>query len=138
MKDPAFDASLKVVERKAWECFKDVVNGFLGNTKSPKYKLLISKLFTAYKNMGCRMSIKMHLLHAHLDVFPANLGAVSDEQGERFHQDIAVIEHRYQGRWDEAMMGEYCWFLHRDNENYVYKRKSNFELNKSTMKLKQQ
>ena len=34
--------------------------------------------------------------HSHLDFFPPNLGAVSDEQGERFHQDIAIMEKRYQ------------------------------------------
>ena len=27
----------------------------------------------------------------------------SDEQGERFHQDVATVEERYQGRWDEQM-----------------------------------
>jgi hypothetical protein len=27
-----------------------------------------------------------------LDFFPQNLGAVIDEHGERFHQDIAVME----------------------------------------------
>ena len=34
------------------------------------------------------MSIKMHYLFSHIDRFPENLGAMSDEQGERFHQDI--------------------------------------------------
>ena len=46
----------------------------------------------------------MHFLHSHLDFFPPNLGKVSDEQGERFHQDISVIEGRYQGRFDANMM----------------------------------
>lgn len=32
------------------------------------------------------MSFKNHLLNSHLDVFPDLLGAVSDEHGERFHQ----------------------------------------------------
>ena len=32
---------------------------------------------------------------------------MSEEHGERFHQDIQVMEKRYQGRWDEAMMGDY-------------------------------
>ena len=41
------------------------------------------------------MSLKIHFLHSHWDFFPPNLGAVSDEQGERFHQDIATIEKRY-------------------------------------------
>ena len=45
--------------------------------------------------MGCRMSLKMHFLHSHLDLFPENLGAVSDEQGERLHQDIQAMEERY-------------------------------------------
>ena len=60
------------------------------------------------------MSIKIHFLHSHLDKFPSNLGAVSDEQGERFHQDIKVMEERYQGRWNINMMADYCWSLKRD------------------------
>ena len=53
------------------------------------------------------MIIKLHFLHSHLDRFPENLGALSDEQGERFHQDILTMEERYQGRWDAHMMAEY-------------------------------
>ena len=57
----------------------------------------------------------MHFLFSHLDRFPENLGDVSDEQGERFHQDIKEMEIRYQGRWDAVMMADYCWCLKRDN-----------------------
>jgi hypothetical protein len=32
-----------------------------------------------------------------------DLGAISDEQGERFHQDIQLMETRYQGFWNESM-----------------------------------
>ncbi|GFU51056.1 hypothetical protein TNCV_2414841, partial [Trichonephila clavipes] len=32
------------------------------------------------------MSVKVHFLHSHLDYFPENLRAVSEEQGERFHK----------------------------------------------------
>ena len=49
------------------------------------------------------MNIKLHFLHSHLYEFPENLGAVSDEQGKRFHQDPKTMEHRYQGRWDKMM-----------------------------------
>lgn len=72
--------------------------------------------------MGCRMSLKIHFLHSHLNYFPENLGAVSDEQGERFHQDIKKIEKRYQGRWDPAMLGDYCWFLKKEDST-PHKRK---------------
>ena len=44
------------------------------------------------------MSIKVHFLDNHLERFPENLGDFSEEQGERFHQDIKVMEERYQGR----------------------------------------
>ena len=43
------------------------------------------------------MSIKVHFLHSHLDKFPENLGDVSEEQGESFHQYIKVMGERYQG-----------------------------------------
>ena len=46
----------------------------------------------------CNMSLKIHFLHSHLDFFPKNVGAVSDEHGERFHQEISVMERRYQGK----------------------------------------
>ena len=61
------------------------------------------------------MSIKILFLFSHLDRFPENLGAASDEQGERFHQDIMVFEQQYQGRWDFYMMVDNCWKIMRDN-----------------------
>lgn len=66
------------------------------------------------------MSIKLHYLHSHLDRFSDNMGDVSDEHGERFHQQIATMEKRYSGRWTEAMMGDYMWSLVRA-EKRVYK-----------------
>jgi len=57
------------------------------------------------------MSVKLHFLHSHLNFFPDNLGDISEEQGERFHQDIKDIEGRYQGRWDVSMLADYCWLL---------------------------
>jgi hypothetical protein len=33
------------------------------------------------------------------------------------------MEKRYLGRWDPTMMGEYCWFLLRENKT-PYKRMS--------------
>ncbi|KYQ46751.1 hypothetical protein ALC60_14272, partial [Trachymyrmex zeteki] len=42
------------------------------------------------------------------------LGDFSEEQGERFHQDIKEMERRYQGRWDINMMAEFCWTLKRE------------------------
>jgi hypothetical protein len=60
------------------------------------------------------MSVKFHYLHRHLYRFPEKLGDLSEEQGERIHQDIKTMEARYQGRWDAHMMVDYCWNLMRD------------------------
>ena len=61
------------------------------------------------------MSIKVHFLHSHLDCFPENLGALSDELRERFHQDVKEMEERYQGRWDAVMLADYWWSIKRDS-----------------------
>jgi hypothetical protein len=64
-----------------------------------------------FKVLGCLMCLKIHFLNSHLDYFPKNLGAVSEEQGECFHQDVKEMERRYQGRWNVNMMRDYCWML---------------------------
>ncbi len=67
-----------------------------------------------YKSMGCRMSLKLHVLHWDLDVFKAHMGAYSEEQGERFHQDLHFFERRYQGQYNERILGDYVWGLIRE------------------------
>lgn len=63
-------------------------------------------------------------LSSHMDHFEHNLGDFSEEQGERFHQDIKTMEHRYQGRWDIHMMADYCWGLMRDCPGQSHTKKS--------------
>jgi hypothetical protein len=72
--------------------------------------------------LGCNTSLKLHFLHNQLEYFPENLGALSEEQGERFHQDIKEMEIRYQGRWEVSMLADYCWSLIRDNPQQDHKR----------------
>ena len=110
------------LERNAWQAFRMIVEGFLGNHRRDDYAMVVSNLMESYKKLGCP-PLKLHFLHSHLDFFRENLGNVSEEHGERFHQDIQVMEKRYQGRWDEAMMEDYVWNLVRKC-NITYKRKS--------------
>ena len=65
------------------------------------------------------MSLKLYFLHSHLDHFPENLGDLSEEQGERFHQDMKEMERRYQGRWGKSMLADYLWMLKRDVQEYT-------------------
>ena len=69
------------------------------------------------------MSLKLHMLDAHLDKFKDNMDAYSEEQSERFHQDVKEIERRYQGHYNEKMMGDNIWGLVRECD-LDYNRKS--------------
>ena len=124
IKNEHFIGTMSKLEKNAWLSFKDVVKNFLGNTRAKNYTKIVQKLLESYKTLGCNMSIKLHFLHSHLANFPENLGDVSDEQGERFHQDLKVMEERYQGRWDVNMMADYCWSIKRDCPQIEHSRKS--------------
>lgn len=63
------------------------------------------------------MSMKIHMLHSHLDSFPENCGDYSDEQGERFHQDLARFEDNYKGKKLHVnMLANYCDSITREAE----------------------
>ena len=129
MKDNTFEKKMTSKERAAWKAFKNVVTGFLGNRKNENFEKLIDQLMQAYHIMGCRMSLKMHMLFCHLDLFSENMGEISEEAGERFHQDIEEFENRYQGQEvNPNMMGDYIWSLKRDDDASKYKRRSRSSL----------
>ena len=80
----------------------------LGNTKDSDYKTIVENMLACFEVLGCHMSLKVYFLHTHLHYFPQNLGDMSEEHDERFHQDIKSIETRHQGQWDVSMMADYC------------------------------
>ena len=107
IRDPEFENSMNEVELEAWKALVLVVKNLLGNNKARNYAELVNNMLTAFRNLSCNMSVRIHYLFSHMDRFPENLVSMSDEQGERFHQDLKEIETRYQGRWD-------CWNLKRN------------------------
>ena len=69
------------------------------------------------------MNIKVHVLQLHLDFFPNNLYQPSDEQGDRFNQEIGVNEKRFQRKSGIDMLSDYYWTLKRVTDDALYKRK---------------
>jgi hypothetical protein len=117
-----YDLLLTMIERETWIAFKSVVTRFLGNNKNPDYVTIVANMLEKFKVLGCLISLKLlFFLFVH-GFFPENLGAVSEEQGGRFHQDIKKMETRYQDRWNINMMGDYCRTLHPETS---HKKKSN-------------
>ena len=75
-----------------------------------------------FKEMKVNMSLKTQMMHSHLDFFPENMGALSDEHCERFREDIAIIEKSFKGKWGENALVDYCWNLMTDEANYHHRR----------------
>ena len=61
--------------------FVEVVKNIFGNYRADNYKEIVNILGN-FRVFGINMSIKKHFLHSYLDLFPENLGDVSDEQGK--------------------------------------------------------
>jgi len=124
MQDKQYDEDLNETERNAQLSFKRICKDFLGNHKAAKYHDARQDLLTSYKAMGCNMSPKIRFLESHLDFFPENLGEVSDEHGERFHQDTMTMEKRNQGKSTSSILVDCCWTLKMNVPDAKYRRKS--------------
>jgi len=83
-RDDMFNSLLQGDEKKAWDTFRLVSTNFFGNIRAENYKEMIEDMLSFYHKLGCNMSLKIHMLHSHLDFFPDNCGMFSNEQGELF------------------------------------------------------
>ena len=104
-----FDEVLTEADKRAWKSLKKVSTKFVGKKRSPNYEDMVYELMHNFQALGARMSAVMHFLNSHLDYFPEDCGNYSEELGERFHQDIGMMEERYQGRWDTNMFADHSW-----------------------------
>ena len=87
--------------------FAPVIRGFLGDHKAENRVELVAKVEKTCSKRGWRMSLKVHMLDVNPDQFIENMGAYSEEHGERFHQDTLDFERCYLGEYNEGMMGDY-------------------------------
>lgn len=113
-------------EYHAFFCLMEVCNKFLGNKKDSDSEILIQNMMNAYEILNISITIKMHTLICHLQLFRENCGRFSDQQGERFHQDIKGIEKDYGGKDMSQGLGRYCWSLIRQTDPNCHKRKKDY------------
>jgi len=81
-----FNNLLQGDEKKAWNTFRLVSTNFLRNIRAENYKELIEDVLSLYHKLGYNVSLKIHMLHSHLDFFPDSCGMFSDEYGELFNK----------------------------------------------------
>ncbi|GBM68238.1 hypothetical protein AVEN_268720-1 [Araneus ventricosus] len=108
MKDPVFESKLTKKEAAAWTSFKELEKNFLGKHKAENHRQIVNNLFKGLQNHGVQHVVEINFLHSYLEIFPENLGSVSDEHGELFHQDISNTGARFQGKWNPKMLADYC------------------------------
>ena len=63
-------------------------------------------------------------MDAHLDRFPGNCGAYSNEHGELLHEEMLSIEERFKGKSVTRMLSEYCWLIRSDTNPHLYKKQN--------------
>lgn len=93
-KNTEFNEVLNDAELNAWTETKTVIKDLLGKQRSKNYEISVSKMLNAFSKIGVNMSLKIHFLHHHLDIFSKQLATESDEQGERYHQVAMPFEMR--------------------------------------------
>ena len=104
--DNQFINFLEPNEKKAWKSFMTVSEDFLGNNRTDDYAAKVKQMISDFRAMGASLTVKLHLLHAHLDRFPSNCGQFSDEQAERGHQQLLPYENRFKGDRGVSFAGE--------------------------------
>jgi hypothetical protein len=73
-REDMFNNLLQDDEKTVWDSFRLVSNNFLENIEVENYKELIEEMLSFYHKVGCNVSLKIHMLHSHLDFFPVNCG----------------------------------------------------------------
>ncbi|XP_039968161.1 uncharacterized protein LOC120779873 [Bactrocera tryoni] len=103
-----FYGHLSDMQKTAFDFMQLVISEFLGNSKAQNYAENIESMLIGFNNIG------------------ENLGAVSDEHGERFHQDIKVLEERFKGKAQSLMLAEYVWGLYRNLDTLEHSRQAKY------------
>ena len=66
--------------------------------------------------MGCKISLKIHILDAHLDEFKENMDAYCKKQGKPFIRTYWISNAVSKDKYNERMIGDYIWGLIRKND----------------------
>ena len=62
-----------------------------------------------FQKLDCRMGVKGIIYILIWIFFSVNLGSMSEEQRECFHQKLKKIKIKHQERSGCSMMADYCW-----------------------------
>ena len=55
------------MELQAWKNLKAVIQQFPRSNRASNHEQLVTDMLDAFQKLGCKMSVKMHILHSHLN-----------------------------------------------------------------------
>jgi len=88
---------LNEAEKAPWKSHQNDTTNFGEIIRQKTIMIWCLILENSTQVWGCYMSLEVHFLDSHLEFFPENIGEVSDQHRERFHQFISTMIKRYQG-----------------------------------------
>ena len=88
--------------------------------KAENFEDVVANLLHSYNLLLCKMSLKVHFFESHFKIFHKNLGDVSDDHGERFQQDIDIIEKRFKKKYSVGMLQDYFLSIKRDTSELLH------------------
>ena len=111
------EAKFAVTEKKAWQPFWLVVDGFLDIYNNKTYKELVEILLssTAYCVVEC---LNVRFVCSHLDFCRSNWCDVSEYNGEIFHKQVEAMEKRQYSRWGLSSTTRVKWQTERHSLLY--------------------
>lgn len=111
MKNDDFFNVLTEEQGIAWDALKAVIEEFLGKHRHSDYAAYVRDMLDAFWQIDVNMSLKIHFMNSHLELFASQLPSESDEQGEKFHQIAKPFEENYKGKELRSMVTDLCWSL---------------------------
>ncbi|KAI8116178.1 hypothetical protein CVS40_11714 [Lucilia cuprina] len=110
-KDEHFKEILDKSALNAWDSIRAVIENVLCKNRFPNYRDYIENMMKCFDEFEEKMSLKIHMLHAHFDFYERQMSTETDETGERFHLTIMVFEDRFAGKRIDSMLADFCWSI---------------------------
>ena len=109
LKDKDFKTKLSSNELDAWNAFVLVVQNYLGMHNATNYTENVEQMLQSYKEMGARMSLKMHFLHSNLDFFLKIMEISAMSMGKDSTWTLNSLKKgRLPRNVSPAMMADFC------------------------------
>ena len=102
---------IAVTHQKSYCSYHYIIFLFcLGRANPEPFQQKLNRMYQHFESIGVRMSVKMHYLRSHVNLFQSDLKNISDQHGERVHQTIAIFEKRFShSTYIANMLADFLW-----------------------------